>query len=247
MGWPKPDLSLTAPLDPSVWYLARCCSSGCKTKLSSTLPSEDREDNCAVRGGFPWDMVCLRTLVLRLHGWGVPSTHNSDVEVLLPLKIKRFNQVLVQQNIKIYFYLLSLWLQLENMNANYYKSYSPWQVLKNCMMGNESFHILPCKMLNSNFYPFLNCVKMIKQILLERLNWREEWHIPEGDERRDGRCATGPFAGWQLLSLVTTDINMQPLAIDSDLALHHLCENRWTLLSWACILALGSLHCHKIL
>lgn len=91
VGWPKPDLSLTAPLDPSVWYLARCCSSGCKTKLSSTLPSEDSDDNCAVRGGFPWDMVCLRTLVLRLHGWGVPSTHSSDVEVLLPLKIKRFN------------------------------------------------------------------------------------------------------------------------------------------------------------
>jgi len=38
-GNPLPLRSLTAPLEPSVWYLARCCVSGCLVMMSCTRPS----------------------------------------------------------------------------------------------------------------------------------------------------------------------------------------------------------------
>lgn len=114
----------------------------------------------------------------------------------------------------------------------------------------DGFRIIPHHVSENSefsFISFLNYfVKIIKQVLLECLNWWEEGHVPEGNERGDRRRATGSFAGRQLLSLIPIDINMQPLAINGDLALHHLCENRWTLLPWAGILAMGSHHCHKI-
>lgn len=41
MGNPLPSLSLTAPLLPSVWYLARCCCSGCFTIVRLTSDAGD--------------------------------------------------------------------------------------------------------------------------------------------------------------------------------------------------------------
>jgi hypothetical protein len=51
MGNPLPSLSLTAPLLPSVWYLARCCCSGCFTivRLTSDAYLEVLV-SCVVRG-----------------------------------------------------------------------------------------------------------------------------------------------------------------------------------------------------